>query len=356
MEAFDTEQRLALLRRFVARLVSTPRAGPKPLVIDVGGYPGLLAAGLEATHRVVTVDTVGGAPPRDYAVASGCALPFRDAAFRAAVASDVLEHVPAARREAFLTETCRVARGGWVLVGAPFRSPAVAQAEASLNELHRLVRGRPNPWLEEHWQCGLPDLAETREVLRRQGLASVVVPNGSLLSWLLLKGVEEILYAVPDAFRLFAGINDTYLNFWAEGDHQRPTYRHLILAHPDPECVAALIQVPPPNCGLEYFGPDTDAPPGGEGDAPRIRALASQFEAIAGVLLARASAPETLETGYGARLEAIVDAQEKQMQRQEKQLQYLRSQLARLEGNWLARLGRRLLSRARPQLPGGKQS
>jgi len=339
--AFDTHQRLNLLRRFVEHLANGAGGAAPAWVLDVGGYPGTLAAQIDGNPRVVTVDR-DPCGVRDYVRASGTALPFGAESMDIAVASDMLEHVPRDTRSILFSEICRVTRG-WVLINGPFRAPEVEQAEACINELFRASCGRANPWLEQHWQYGLPELSDTRRLLESHGFTTTVVPNGSLFSWFLLKSLDLTFHALPGATMQFEQINDLYVRLWSASDHRRPTYRHLILAHRDGEQIFSLIQDPPAKTGLEFFGPSTDVPQANPDEAQRIRATGTLFERLVAFLREQfAGSTTSVASAYVDRLERIVEEEEQQRARLENEVAGLRTSLAAYESSRFVRLWRRL--------------
>ena len=340
MPAFDTHQRLALVKRLLERLIPEGRTDPAR-VLDLGGFPGLLAGELGPGYRTITVDRQEGALA-DYVRASGCALPFADGAFDAVVASDVLEHVEPANRPALLSESARVSRG-WLLVGGPFHSPETAAAEAAVRSLTRSVQGAPNRWLEEHAQNGLPGLDETRAILGDLGFAAAAVPNGCLFSWFLLKELELLFHALPDALEISEGIDAHYADQWSELDHQTPTYRHLLLAHRDRRETAMLIASPPAGLQVEFLGPEAEIPPAATGEVERIQATAGRFAKLAETIgNGHAAAGVGVEPRYVDRLEHIVETQEQSRTRLEADLEELRARLARYDSSRVVRLWAKL--------------
>jgi hypothetical protein len=291
--------------------------------------------------RVVTLDRPPCTRP-DYLRASGDAMPFRDRCFDAAVASDVLEHIPATNRRAFLAEMTRVVRG-WVLVGGPFRSPETEAAERAIDNLTRSLTGQSNPWLREHIDCGLPDLGETRATLSDLGFSTVVVPNGSLFGWFLMKSLELAYHAVPDAFERFETLNDLYIRNWADSDHSRPTYRHLVIGHRHPESLRNLLDNPLEIPGIEYFGPDAAIPSSDTIHTHRIAAVATEFERFVELCRRhREQFPGRIEESYVERLESIVAAQEERRTAEEKERAELERRLQTYESSRLVRLWRAL--------------
>lgn len=122
-------------------------------VLDVGGRCGLLERFVP--YRSLSVNIDGSAD----LWGDGCALPTADDSFTAVVSIDALEHLPEETRLLFVQEGLRVARH-CVIVAAPFASQGHAECEEHLNELHRSTYGRPNAYLSEHIEHGLPDMTE----------------------------------------------------------------------------------------------------------------------------------------------------------------------------------------------------
>ena len=174
--SLDIQQRLLLPKRFLEHLLSPADSSDSPFwALHIGGTPD--SGCVESNHkqRIITLDRTP-CVADDHIRADETNLPFASKVFESVIAVDFLEQVPPGNRSRFLAETARVSCG-WLLINGPFRSPALEQAEQSVNDLHRVILGRPNDLLESHWQYGLPELAETREELEKLGFASAVVPT-----------------------------------------------------------------------------------------------------------------------------------------------------------------------------------
>ncbi len=155
---------------------------PRASILDVGcgchglacAFPGVPFAGTDVLFPfALTPEMVG----------VRCApgpLPFADGAFGTVLCLDVLEHIPAADRPAFVVELSRVAAERVIL--------ACPSSEAQF--VDDFLRGllRPTPvWLHEHDDCGLPTPAEiarcagaidgfrARELAGANGLLSVLL-------------------------------------------------------------------------------------------------------------------------------------------------------------------------------------
>lgn len=225
---FDTCDRLRNLDWLLKQLGLPENAA----VLDVGGYPCYMARAFPHWN-VVTVDTYakGHCP---YVKGSGAALPFKDRAFAATVACDVLEHVPPQYRESFLRELARVT-ASVVIVAGPYDTPGATKAEMLVRDF--LPSSSPaQAWLAEHEECGLPSLEETKRALGTTAAGTGVVAAGSLTSWLLLFAAQaagESSIEVDAAVQRFIkSYNSVSGEFGASGGlgSTGPAYRHAVIA------------------------------------------------------------------------------------------------------------------------------
>ena len=238
--------------------------GSEPLsILDVGDPFGTIAP-LFPTDRTVSIDVYADDPVRDGHVpliGSGFALPFRDGSFDIVACHDVYEHLPAARRTAFVAELLRVSRGPVVVV-APYADPRVSRCEAIVNGYWVARLGHSLPALDEHAEFGLPDLAELTGWLDEHDHVHRVHGDGWLYHWIafwLLKGHlaserrEHELHQVDAAF-------NTLLR---EEDRRPPHYRRAVVIRPP--------------AGYPDFNPS--APEGDvTGDLVRLVDLATQLQ------------------------------------------------------------------------------
>ncbi|OGS63565.1 MAG: hypothetical protein A3K59_06490 [Euryarchaeota archaeon RBG_19FT_COMBO_69_17] len=165
------------------------RLGTARTVLEIGrgevGLAHLLGA------PVVTCDVARAgslAPEERFVLATGTSLPFRAASFDAVLAVDVLEHVPSDRRASLIREATRVSRG-LVFLAGPLEGSA--SAEGRVRKALMALRGRTEPWLEEHRALRLPREAEVRGAIP-DGWNVERVPNVNLNVWTgnrLLMGV-----------------------------------------------------------------------------------------------------------------------------------------------------------------------
>jgi hypothetical protein len=157
----------------------------------------------------------------------GEALPFPDRSFEVVSSQDVLEHVAPAARADWLAELWRVT-DRLLLLGNPFATPGVAEADHYLFELIRRRYGYEHRFLLEHATFGLPDLATTCELFTRAGASVAVLPCSHLPTWLLLQTMNAVL-SHPEQDLSFVAANRAANLALSVGAAAAPVYRHLLV-------------------------------------------------------------------------------------------------------------------------------
>lgn len=220
---FDQFERYKVIRDVVSELALSR----KLKLLDVGGYPGLIADFLPE-HDITIVDILPCDKP-NYVQASGDSLPFQDGEFDIVCSCDTLEHVPSAKREAFLTELVRVTNN-WLILCAPFSDPRTELAEQILYAYVQKVLFVEFTTLKEHIDNGLPDLKLALSILHQQGLETVNFPSGYLYNWLPMMIIKHHLLSFPDTEDLHAKLDKFYNLNLANQDHGiEPSYRQVII-------------------------------------------------------------------------------------------------------------------------------
>lgn len=220
---FDQFQRYKTVHDFTA--VIRP-AGGRLKVLDVGGYPGLIADFLP-DDDVTVVDVVPGEFP-NYVQASGAELPFEDGAFDLICSCDTLEHVPTGDRPSFIAELTRVSRD-FIFLTAPFFDERTRLAEEILYSYVSRVLRTEFVTLKEHLDNGLPDFDQATEWFSDVGVTTANFPSGYLYNWLPMMVAKHHLLSRPDTAELHRKVDLFYnLNF-SETDHRGPSYRRVII-------------------------------------------------------------------------------------------------------------------------------
>ncbi len=225
--SFDRYARYAAIVRAVRASLGSGRLR----VLDVGDTAGHLHtfdAGLDVVGIDVQIEPKR-LPGTPIALADGSRLPFRDGSFDAVVSSDVLEHVPPARRPAFLSELGRVS-GDLVVVAAPFDTPGVVGVEELVRRYALMVLGHEQPQLEEHRANGLPNLSETAAILGGGAAEVITIGAGNLSDWLTMMLLRFQLEARPALQPLSDGYDLLYNHAFADRNDRGPFYRHLAIA------------------------------------------------------------------------------------------------------------------------------
>ncbi|MFP6662797.1 MAG: methyltransferase domain-containing protein [Deltaproteobacteria bacterium] len=225
---FDLYDRYALSAAVETRLRTRPAR-----LLDVGGTMGgaeghLAWAGDFFTDAEVSVfDTRLIDHPRQFAPESVAGLPFADAAFEVVLSLDVFEHIPPAAREDWLAELWRVC-GEFLLLGAPFATAGVAEADRWLYE--RILRdyGYEHGFLAEHLAYGHPDLAATIAFFRARGASVEVQPSGWLPAWKEAQKISACL-SHPTQGTDWLAANAIINEAIGLGASHEPAYRHLLV-------------------------------------------------------------------------------------------------------------------------------
>lgn len=226
---FDVYQRYKIIQDAIDILRSD---GPERFrILDAGGGAGPVS-GFLPSDSVRIVDQSDCDLP-NFQKADVLALPFKDGAFDVALSSDVLEHIPPDRREKFLDELWRVSRR-YVLLAAPFHSPAAVQAEQILFEFIKTELQQEHQFLKEHLSHGLPDRAATQAYMERLGADVVALPNGYLSHWLPMMLVTYYLDADPPSVPLSRRLSAFYNESHYVADNCEPAYRTLLVAAKQP--------------------------------------------------------------------------------------------------------------------------
>lgn len=196
-------------------------------LLDVGGYPGHLAAFLpdrQVTFCDLIEGEVGHSP---YVRGSATALPFPDNAFPVVSCCDVLEHVPAGDRRLVLDELLRVASLAVVLAG-PFDDPGVAEAENSVSDYYRSLWHEEHPWLSEHLALGLPAAQEVTSWAAERDLPLVTLPNGYLHHWSFMMFANHLTLSLPGFPEMYRHFNTFYNLYFFPESNREPSYRRVI--------------------------------------------------------------------------------------------------------------------------------
>ena len=183
-------------------------------------------------------------------------LPFADGAFGTVLCLDVFEHIPAPERAPFVAELARVAAER-VILACPSD-----EAQPFDDFVRGQFGGAVPDWLAEHYECGLPSVAEIERCVRGvPGFDARPLPTSNGLLALLTVLGELLPQFIPAATREYDLHRDRWVELFAGatfGDSPRKAWaiervearRPLV----GPDCprgdVAAALRCP--DCGAAH--------------------------------------------------------------------------------------------------------
>lgn len=155
------------LKSLTNKLNSLKTSNENISVLDVGGGNGQLASFLDDSF--------------DYSLAEpqhngldGRVLPFKENSFDYVVASHVFEHIPQKDRDLFVNNMLKIASKGIILIN-PFHIEGTFEKERMELALEIINQ----QWIQEHLDCGLPDLEELKVFANKYNKNIEITPNGS---------------------------------------------------------------------------------------------------------------------------------------------------------------------------------
>ena len=148
-------------------------------------------------------------------ISQGKKTPYNDNSYDIVVAADVLEHVMAADRKAFILELLRLARRKVVFSFPTEHAEDFERFALTLVPGHR--------WLKEHVEQGLPRKADVDMILDQTGVPYQVKPNHALASWLCSFILEHINIDTNLKYR----INEFLQSKCFEMERRETAYRYI---------------------------------------------------------------------------------------------------------------------------------
>ncbi len=237
---FDQFQRYGIAARAIEHL---RRDGQIFSILEVGANTHRLLGKLLPRDKITYLDRetpleMQGAS--DVLVGDATNLGMADGTFDIVIALDVFEHIEPAHRTDFLRHISRVSRIA-TLLGAPFASAAVSEAENDVCTFWNGLFNKPYRWLVEHAENGLPDLMQTKRQLDELGMKLVHFGHGNLTLWCEMmkahfasEACEELrvpIAAMDNFYRDHMLVNDV-------GDDE--TYRQFLFCSCDDNAFSKL--------------------------------------------------------------------------------------------------------------------
>ncbi len=206
---FDQFQRYAVLREFLEVFYPErlDHREKKIRVLDIGGLsPDRQGESFWLPVKRVLLEgsfalDINFCAEKRFIQGEGTKVPFREGCFDVTAALDVIEHVPAERREEFLKEMCRVTRGS-VIVSAPFCDSKIEETEALLFEEIKRIHGAEHRQLLEHKAFSLPEVSSITKALATDMLAGAGFFFGALDNWLFFQTLRNCFLLGKNAAKI----------------------------------------------------------------------------------------------------------------------------------------------------------
>jgi hypothetical protein len=189
----DQYQRYSVLDEFLKVFFGKKRA----VVLDVGGLSPDRVGRTQwlPLQRILKeksyVTDLLYCPLRKFVQGDGLFLPFKTGSFDVVSALDVIEHIPAEQRPAFIEELARVSRSG-VVLSAPFKEERLEQVEWIIFKQIKELYGAEHQQLLEHKKHGLPEVEAISLGFSRHFPSVVDFGYGSLQNWLFYQSLKNI--------------------------------------------------------------------------------------------------------------------------------------------------------------------
>ncbi len=202
-----------------------------PVVVEIGS--GGLGVGPYLKRPFVGVDIAFDPPQSKHLIpltGSVLAIPLPSNYADVVVNSDMLEHIPSAKRQQAVNELFRITKK-CIIIGVPIGKDSAAQ-DKELDTAYRKIHHQLHPFLAEHVTNGLPEIDDVKKYIdhaakkyQRQYQVSIQ-PNQNLQlrRWLMQGWVSKNLF-VNIFFRKLLLIAIPFMRHF----NQPPVYRQLFI-------------------------------------------------------------------------------------------------------------------------------
>ncbi len=157
---------------------------------------------------------------------------IQDNSYDIVIASDVYEHIPPHKREAFISEINRVARYS-AIICFPFLSQHNIEAEKRTNNYFMTIAGVEYIWLKEHLDNTLPSKSELEEIIKLHKLNYCEFEHGDINHWELLMKTHMYTSIVQDLIDYREQMDNYYNTSVYPSDVSNHNYRSFYIMFKD---------------------------------------------------------------------------------------------------------------------------
>jgi len=149
-------------------------------------------------------------------------------------AVDVLEHVPHEHRQAFLERASSLTKKTLILGFPTVDSSDAHETDQAINKQYKDVFGQNYPWLEEHFQFGIPALSDVVLQLEELGWHCQTIGHGHA-PWLReLLGFVICVLENQNLKKIVLDISERFNKTLYPSDFRSPHYRQFVVASRNP--------------------------------------------------------------------------------------------------------------------------
>lgn len=239
---FDQYQRYRLSADLITILAPSER---NPKILELGAADSGLSLFLDEKYSVITSD-IDRSDTSLNVVANSLQLPFKEKAFDLALAVDVLEHIAAQDRPAFVNRIC-AASNKFLVLGFPHKGSE--EADKIAFDFVKARHGYDHKFFSEHIKHGLPCPDETSSLIESKGYEVIRVPNAYMPRWLLMIAVHYFMDARPEYEAMRQKAYAFYNGNYYPADNCEPAYRTFLACSRngfEPETKDALLKLAEP--------------------------------------------------------------------------------------------------------------
>jgi len=213
----------------ISKLVNSVRNKSKLKILDVGGRGGQFKDFLKEDKYYILDLRESERKEENYIVGDIRDAPLKNSSFDVVISSDLYEHIPREDRLKTVSEMLRLSKN-FIVLGAPFYSKEVEDAEIRVYDFFLKNAGEPHPWLKEHIENSLPLKDELEDFLIEKGYEFYILETNNISNWLLLQFFifYAYNYGIPGekVSKVYRYYNENFVDL---GDFLEPTYRKIYL-------------------------------------------------------------------------------------------------------------------------------
>ena len=200
-------------------------------VLDVGSGPECLFGKFMRGAAITYVDPlIQSGTDQTHISGNVFASELDGRSFDCVSAVDVLEHIPSKHRPAFLERLSSLCTN-IIILGFPSSDASDAlETDKAIGDHYRIIFGHEYPWLREHFQYGLPALADTVAYLEHLGWHCQTLGHGHA-PWLReLLSLVICIWEIPSLRNVVVDISKNFNFQLYPYDYQPPYYRQFVIA------------------------------------------------------------------------------------------------------------------------------